>query len=83
MIKVLFFAQLAEDAQSTGLDVAYRPDLTARSLVTDLEPLIANKAIDQLRHDFVILSVNQQLAGWDDQLTDGDEIGFLPPFSGG
>ena len=57
--------------------------MTARNLVADLEPLIAQKAIDQLRHDFVILSVNQQLAGWDDPLNDGDEVGFLPPFSGG
>ena len=83
MIKVLFFAQLAEDAECAAVDVAHRAELTARSLVSDLEPLIASKAIDQLRHDFVMLSVNQELADWDAPLSDGDEVGFLPPFSGG
>ena len=83
MIRVLFFAQLAEDAECAELDVPYQESMTARNLVTELEPLIGKKAIDQLRHDFVILSVNQQLAGWDDLLGDGDEVGFLPPFSGG
>ena len=83
MIKVLFFAQLAEEAGCSALEVAHRPELTARSLIVDLEPLIAKKAIDQLRNDFVMLSVNQQLADWDQALSDGDEVGFLPPFSGG
>jgi len=83
VIKVLFFAQLAEDAECAAIEVVHRDELTARSLVSDLEPLIAGKAIDQLRHDFVMLSVNQQLADWDAPLNDGDEVGFLPPFSGG
>ena len=83
MIKVLFFAQLAEDAECASLEVVYHDQLTARNLVSELEPLVASKAVEQLRHDFVILSVNQQFAGWDEPLFDGDEVGFLPPFSGG
>lgn len=83
MIKVLFFAQLAEDAECSTIEISHQAGMTARSLVSALEALIAKKAVDQLRHDFVVLSVNQQLAGWDELLNDGDEIGFLPPFSGG
>jgi molybdopterin converting factor small subunit len=39
--------------------------------------------IDSLRFDAVMLSVNQVMADWDHVLNDGDELAFLPPFSGG
>ena len=83
MIKVLFFAQLAEDAECNEVAVDHLPAMSVRTLVDQLVPLVAAKAVAQLRHDFVVLSVNQALADWDAELADGDEVGFLPPFSGG
>ena len=83
MLKVLFFAQLAEQAGCAALEVDHCAGLTARSLIDRLESKVDAAAIETLRHDAVLLSVNQKLADWDDMLNDGDEIGLLPPFSGG
>ena len=40
-----------------------------------LGPLIASRSI--------LISVNQEFATTDTVVTDGDEVGLLPPFSGG
>ena len=83
MIKALFFAQLADQAGSDSAEIDYCGDMTARDLISALEPQIDAAALETLKHDVVMLSVNKKLAGWDDVLKDGDEVGFLPPFSGG
>ncbi|NND82838.1 MAG: MoaD/ThiS family protein [Gammaproteobacteria bacterium] len=83
MIKARFFAQLAEDAGCDTLELEFKAGVTARKLLDELEPRIAAPGIDTLRHDVVLLSINQVMAEWDAELSDGDEVGFLPPFSGG
>jgi len=83
MIKVLLFAQLAEDAGKDSLLLEYETDLTPRQMLDTLETRLPPEVIASLRHDAVMLSVNQVFAAWDDPLNDGDEVAFLPPFSGG
>ena len=83
MITVRFFAQLAEQAQCDSLDMEYSVGLDSRTLVSRISGKVPKAVIDTLHHDVVMLSVNQQIAGWDDPLQDGDEVAFLPPFSGG
>lgn len=82
-INTLFFAQLAEQAGLDALQVKYEAGMSARSLIDRLEGKVATEALDTLRHDVVMLSVNKKMAEWDAPLSDGDEVGFLPPFSGG
>ena len=83
MIKILFFAQLADYAEAESMQHAYSEALTPRKLVDQIATQMPTKLIDTLRFDATMLSVNKVFADWDETLRDGDEIAFLPPFSGG
>jgi molybdopterin converting factor small subunit len=75
-VTVLFFGVLAE-VTKTGIKV-YRDAKTISSLklmVTDDFPEIA--------HYKFRISVNRALILIDSELKNGDEVVFLPPFSGG
>ena len=84
MITVLYFARLRE-ALGTGLEQIALPatvnDLDGlRSLLVArggswAQELAANKAVRA--------AVNQNIAGGGTQVTDGDEIAFFPPVTGG
>ncbi len=78
-VTIRTFASLRElSAGSTELDL---PD-DAR--VTDAwEGLAARHAGLVPHRSFVRAARNGAYAGWDDHLTDGDEVAFLPPVSGG
>ncbi|MEK7772980.1 MAG: MoaD/ThiS family protein [Deltaproteobacteria bacterium] len=82
MITVRFFAMLK------GLAGA-----EAKGYSTE-GPVTVNELKDLLKRDFpalrsvldsrsVLISVNQEFAGGDTLIRDGDEVGLLPPFSGG
>lgn len=83
MIKLLFFAQLAELAGCSVHQAEHSDGLTPRKLVTELASTMPGELIEALRFDAVMVSVNQVMAAWDDVLQEGDEVAFLPPFSGG
>jgi molybdopterin synthase sulfur carrier subunit len=83
MIKVLFFAQLADFAETDAVELNCPAEATVRHLLTELENSLPKKLIENLRHGSNMISINQVLADWDDSLTAGDEVAFLPPFSGG
>jgi molybdopterin converting factor small subunit len=83
MIKILFFAQLADFAEVESVQHAYSEGLTPRKLVDQIATEMPTKLIETLRFDATMLSVNKVFADWDEALHDGDEVAFLPPFSGG
>lgn len=83
MIKVLFFAHLAELAGQNATQVEYESDCTPRSVVQSLVGEMPKALTDALIHDYALVAANQNMIAWDDPLADGDELAFLPPFSGG
>ena len=83
MIKLLFFAQLADQAGKEAHNLEFEEGISSREVVNRLESSMPKELIDSLRFDAVMLSVNQVMADWDHVLNDGDEVAFLPPFSGG
>ena len=83
MIKFLFFAQLAELAERSSLELKYQAGLPAGDYINLLAKHLPAAAIVLLRDKSTRVSINQTLASWDDEFSDGDEIGLLPPFSGG
>jgi molybdopterin synthase sulfur carrier subunit len=83
MIKLLFFAQLADQAGKELHNIEFEEGISSRDVVNRLEASMPKELIDSLRFDAVMLSVNQVMADWDHVLNDGDELAFLPPFSGG
>ena len=83
MIKLMFFAQLADQAGKEVHALDYEEGINSREVVNRLQSSMPKELIDSLRFDAVMLSVNQVMADWDQVLNDGDEVAFLPPFSGG
>jgi len=84
MINVLYFASL-KDALGTSAE-----EIEADNNITDVgalrewicargEPWQSNLGQQQR----LMASVNQQLARPDTQITDGDEVAFFPPVTGG
>ena len=81
MITVKLFAMLRDKAGTSEVILAERPatvgDLIAR--VGDRCPGIK----DLLACGRILVSVNQEFVKQDAPLKDGDEVGLMPPFSGG
>ena len=75
VLKVLLFASLRERAGWAECFLPFTPDVsTAREVWNqlDLGPL-----------EGISIAVNQELVGVDQPLQAGDELAFLPPFTGG
>ena len=81
-ITLKFFANLKELAGRDMLELEIDEGHTVENLTRticlkfpQLTPIIEKKA--------VFISVNQEMAKNKDILSEGDEVGLLPPFSGG
>lgn len=80
MINVLFFGCLQDAAGADRIQSDFQPtpaDLIA-SLATE-KPALA----EALRQPQVMVAIDQTMAGLDSPLTDGCEVAFLPPVTGG
>jgi MoaE-MoaD fusion protein len=79
-VRILFFGML-KDLAGRGSDLLNLPEhATLRDVFTHYEELIPR--LGQLAASIAI-SINQEFAGPDAKLKEGDEIAFLPPVSGG
>ena len=78
-VKIRFFARLRELAgiENEALQVA--PGSTLRDVYAALRD--RHGALPSL--EGVRGAVNQEFAGWDDPISGGDEVAFIPPVSGG
>jgi len=83
MLRVLFFGKFSEFVDgSDGMTV----EASGINRVQDLLGYIAkqNPSLHlEISAPQVMIAVNQQIASSDALLTDGDEIAFLPPVTGG
>ena len=79
-VRTLFFGML-KDLVGRGTDLIDLPEhATLGDVVSHYEKLIPR--LGELAASIAI-SINQEFAGPDSKLKDGDEIAFLPPVSGG
>lgn len=80
MVRIRLFAALAEAAGARELTLELPEGATARSAwlaVCTAHPRLSTLASS------LVPAVNQQYAGWDQRLSTGDEVAFIPPVSGG
>jgi molybdopterin synthase sulfur carrier subunit len=82
MIRVLYFASLRERLESAGETLSEHPQTIAA-----LRAFLAARG-DAWREAFagdqpVLAAVNQEMAADEQVLSDGDEVGFFPPVTGG
>ena len=84
MIEVLFFAQVRERLDCASLTLVYPEggldlDTLQAQLIDERGPAWA----EVLGQDNIIRAVNQTVAEGNQALTDGDEVAFYPPVTGG
>ena len=78
-VRVRFFARLRELA-GTESDTLKTPSGSSLSDVYDALRA-AHPSLPE--RDGVRAALNQEFAGWDAVVSDGDEVAFIPPVSGG
>ena len=84
MLKVLFFARVKEELGCPGVDLPWE------ATVADLDSLQARLCRDGGSHWQEVLdranmirAVNQVVVAGNTVLSDGDEVAFFPPVTGG
>jgi molybdopterin synthase sulfur carrier subunit len=84
MINLLFFARLREELQ-TGSDAVEFTDAT--QTVADIVTLLKQRGAvwEELfgEGQMVLVAVNQEMCDLDAPVSDGDEVAFFPPVTGG
>ena len=82
MITVKFFASLKTIAKREEDHIEIKNSISMDQL-SEIISKTSPKMGDIIRNKKVMISVNQEMADSDTIIHDGDEVAFLPPFSGG
>lgn len=84
MLKVLFFARVREQLDCASLDLPW-PDqgLDIDSLQQHLCAERGDSWRDTLQQENMVRAVNQVIVTGNCALSDGDEVAFFPPVTGG
>lgn len=82
MVRVRFFAMLKDVVEREVVEIPVEGEVPLKRLeemVTESFPQLK----EYLQRGRVLISVNQEFATPETIVRDGDEVAFLPPFSGG
>ena len=79
-VTALLFARLREQAGGDRFALELPGGSTVADAYAELRRF--HPALEA-RRDSVRAALNQEFAGWDDPLAEGDEVAFIPPVSGG
>jgi molybdopterin converting factor subunit 1 len=82
MITVKFFASLKDIAEKEEEQIEVQSSISMDQL-SDIISKTSPKMADIIRDNKIMISVNQEMADAETVIHDGDEVAFLPPFSGG
>lgn len=84
MLKILFFARIREELGCASMDIEFS-DVTTdpQSLVRLLSEQKGSQWAEVLSQENLICAVNQTVVEGACNLSDGDEVAFFPPVTGG
>ncbi len=82
MITLKYFASLKSIAEKEEDRLDIENPITLDQL-SDIISKTTPKMGKMIREKKVLVSINQEMASIDTIIHDGDEVAFLPPFSGG
>jgi molybdopterin converting factor subunit 1 len=84
VLKVLFFARAKEELGCSGLDVAWRESIASLDALQAQLCRDGGQRWEQvLAQSNMIRAVNQVVVSDNIALSDGDEVAFFPPVTGG
>jgi molybdopterin synthase sulfur carrier subunit len=84
MLNIVFFASVKEQLGCTGTQLAWDDSLSTFLALEDrLSETHGPQWRDVLTQDNIIRAVNQTVVDPDVTLSDGDEVAFFPPVTGG
>jgi molybdopterin synthase sulfur carrier subunit len=82
MAKILYFARLGEQLQTSSEELSLDDMSTIGELVGHLQDR-GGPWSSELESGRVLVAVNQEMSGFDSAISDSDEIAFFPPVTGG
>lgn len=82
MINIIFFASYREQSGHASLKLPVSGCSNVRDLVAVLRDRLASRG-GFLDDPKMLVAINQQMAGLDTLVADGDELAFFPPVTGG
>ncbi len=80
MLNIRLFASLRDAAGRSQLEWEWREPLTVEAL---FENLVRDHPRLKAYRSSLLVAVNEEYSAWDRPLSDGDEVAFFPPVSGG
>lgn len=81
-VKVLFFGRLADLVAESEISVAVNGQISAEDLYIRMAD--KNASLPSRDSDPSIkVAINQTLSDWKSVISEGDEVAFLPPVTGG
>ncbi len=80
MLNIRLFASLRDAAGRSQLEWEWREPLTVEAL---FENLVRDHPRLEAYRSSLLVAVNEEYSAWDRPLSDGDEVAFFPPVSGG
>ncbi|MEE8057953.1 MAG: molybdopterin converting factor subunit 1 [Pseudomonadales bacterium] len=83
MVKVLFFARIREQLGVTSVSLSLPVNPTVASLKQQLIITHGESWAEVLNAGNIVKAVNQEVVEDYHPLTDGDEVAFFPPVTGG
>ena len=82
MVRIRLFASLRDQAGRPEITVAIDRPIPLREFWDRLDPLIPG-VMDWVKKKRILVAVNEEMATDETLIRDGDEVGLMPPFSGG
>lgn len=83
MIKVVLFASLREDLGINEVEVAAAGINSVDDLIEVLSQLCGQSWQETLTAENVLVAINQNMVKGVISISDGDEVAFFPPVTGG
>jgi molybdopterin synthase sulfur carrier subunit len=80
MINVLFFARLKDQIGQADLQLGNE---FAGQTVAELQQKLITQGMIALQNDSIRIALNQNFCAPDAVVSDGDEVAFMPPVTGG
>ena len=82
-VKVVFFGSLREALGVNSVDLKISGSSRVSSLISQLADQQSAEWLDILTAENIRIAVNQSIISEDVGVTDGDEVAFFPPVTGG